>query len=297
MKTLKALALAGFMFCVATGPATAAPKLTIAQEVASFVQPTQAARLAALKALLDTHGLAYEVQPFASGKPGAPPEGYNVVVTIGKGDRDILLTAHYDAKVLNDGTLVDGVVDNAASVVALVHAADALKGRKPRHRVRILFTDLEEYGLLGAKAYAAGPDAGRVAGVINFDISAYGDTPFFAVPQQPEGAFLDAVVKAGCKAARETCRSFTVYPASDHKAFWLRYIPATSFSYLPAAEVEQLDAFMLESRKASLNTLPKPRALGLIHTPDDRMAEVDPATVKRAAKLAVAMVRAFDARR
>lgn len=297
IKTFKALALAGLMLCASAGTAIAAPRPTIAQEVASFVQPGREGRLAALKALLEAHGLAYEVQRFAGGKAGAPQEGYNVVVTLGEGDRDILLTAHYDAVVLKDGTLVDGVVDNAASVVALVHAADALKGKRLKHRLRIVFTDQEELGLLGAKAYAVGPDAARVAAVINFDINAYGDTPFFAIPQGPEGAFLNEVITAGCKAARETCRAFEVYPPSDHRAFWLRYIPATSFSYLPAAEVEQLDAFMLEGRKASRNPLPLPAVLGLIHTPNDKAAAVDPATVKRATRLAVAMARAADARR
>lgn len=294
MKTFKALAVAGLMLCAA-GPAAAAPAPTIAQEVASFVQPTREGRLAALKALLDAHGLPYEVQSFEGGRAGTPQTGYNVVVTLGKGDKDILLTAHYDAVVLKDGTLVDGVVDNAASVVALVRAADALKGKPlKRHRLRIVFFDQEELGLLGAKAYAAGPDAARVAGVINFDINAYGDTPFFAMAQRPEGVFLDDVVLAGCKAARESCRPFEVYPPSDHRAFWLRYIPATSFSYLPKDEAEALDAFMLESRKASRNQLPAPRALSLIHTPNDKMAEVDPATVERAAKLAVAVAKAFD---
>lgn len=295
MKSFKTLAIAGLL-CATAGPAVAAPKATIAREVASFVQPSREDRLAALKALLDAHGLPYEVQRFAGGKAGAPQEGYNVVVTLGKGDRDILLTAHYDAIVLKDGALADGAVDNAASAVALVHAADALKGRGLKHRIRIVFTDQEELGLLGGKAYAAGPDAARIAGVINFDINAYGDTPFFAVPQRPEGAFLDNVIAAGCKAAKENCRPFAVYPSSDHKAFWLRYIPATSFSYLPAAEVEQFDAFLLESRKASRSPLPAPRILSMIHTPGDKMVEVDPATIKRAAKLAVAVIRAFDTR-
>ena len=43
-----------------------------------------------------------------------------------------------------DGTLVDGVVDNAASVVALLRAADALKGRTFKRGLRIVFFDQEE---------------------------------------------------------------------------------------------------------------------------------------------------------
>lgn len=296
MKRFKTLVLAGLLLGAAT-PALAMPADIIEGEVRSFVQPTQAKRLDALKGLLDAHGLAYEVQTFAGGRPGAPAQGYNVVVTLGKGDKDILLSAHYDAVVLKDGTLVDGVVDNAASVVALVHAADALKGARLKHRLRIVFFDQEELGLLGAKAYAAGPDVGRVAAAINFDINAYGDTPFFADPgpTQPEAA-LSTAVKAGCEAAGEACLAFVRYPPSDHLAFRKAGAPATSFSYLPKDDADRLLAMMQEAGKASAPTPGEPpRILSVIHTPADRMEEVQPATISRAARLAVETVKAFDA--
>ncbi|MFY7852305.1 MAG: hypothetical protein ACOVQ6_11035, partial [Brevundimonas sp.] len=73
-------------------------------------------------------------------------------------------------------------------------------------------------------------------------------------------------------------------------------IPATSFSHLPKAEVDELEAFMLESRKASRNMPPPPRILSLIHTPGDRLAVVDPTVVERTATLAMAVARAADAR-
>jgi len=297
MKRFKALALAGLLLGAAT-PALAMPADAIEGEVRSFVQPTQARRLESLKALLDAHGLPYEVQTFAGGKPGAPLDGHNVVVTLGEGDKDILLSAHYDAIVLKDGTLVDGVVDNAASVVALVHAADALKGVKLKHRLRILFTDQEELGLLGAKAYAAGSDVARVAAVINFDINAYGDTPFFADagPTQPEAA-LSAATLAGCEAAGEDCQAFVQYPPSDHLAFRKIGVPAISFSYLPKDEVGKLRTMMQAAGKASAPSREDvPRVLSVIHTPADTMAEVQPGTISRAARLAVEVVRAFDAR-
>jgi len=293
MKAFKALALAGFMVC-ATAPAMAAPA-SIADQVEAFAKPSHAERLAVLKGLLDAHHLAYEVQPFESGKPGAPTTGYNVVVTIGSGDRDILLTAHYDAKVLKDGALVDGVVDNAASVVALIKAGDAIKDLKLKHRVRIILFDQEEFGLLGAKAYAAGPDAARVAGVINFDINAYGDTPFFAGAATPADEPLDAALAAACKVTAEDCRRFSDYPPSDHLAFRAKGVTATSISYLPKAEVEELHAF-IQASKAGATGPGLPRVLAIIHTPGDVMAEVDPATIVKASRLAVETLKAFDAR-
>lgn len=293
MKIFRALALAGLMLC-GVAAFSPPPPPTTAEWVASFAQPTPEARLARLRAMLDYHDIQYEVRAFTF-RPDAG-EGHNVIITIGEGEKDILLTAHYDAKRLMDGTLVDGVVDNAASVVALAKAAERLRGGLKNHRLRIIFFDQEELGLLGAKAYATSEDGKRVAAVFNFDINAYGDTPFYALAVEPENAFMNDLVEAGCKAVNEQCRPFEVYPSSDHQAFWLRFAPATSFSRLPKDEVDALEAFMLESRKASLNQLPPPRILSLIHTPGDKMVAVDPTLVERTADLAMAVVRAADAR-
>lgn len=260
-------------------------------DVASFVQPTQDGRLAALEALLKRQGLAYEIQTFPGSEAGKSSQGRNVVITIGKGRRDILLTAHWDAKVMKDGTLADAVVDNAASVVAVVKAARVLKGARLRHRLRIVLFDQEELGLLGAKAYAAGPDGARVAAVINFDVNGYGDTPFFADPTDPA---LAGAIRRACLAANEDCLAFGAYPPSDNLAFGKIGVPATSFSYLPGREAHQLWLFINAGQTSGLAPDFRPRALGLIHTPNDTMEAVDPATVDRAGALAVELVKAAD---
>ena len=57
-------------------------------------------------------------------------KGYNVIVSTGPaGAREILLTAHYDAVELPDGKLVDGLVDNAGSVVAMIEATRRVAGQ------------------------------------------------------------------------------------------------------------------------------------------------------------------------
>ncbi len=263
----------------------------VSEDVASFVQTTQDARLAALEALLKREGLAYEIQTFAGAEAGKSSQGRNVVVTIGKGDSDILLTAHWDAKVLKDGTLAGAVVDNAASVVAILQAAKTLKGGKLKHRLRVIFFDQEELGLLGANAYAAGPDGGRVAAVINFDVNGYGDTPFFADPKHPA---LAKAVRQACLVAAEDCLAFGAYPPSDHLAFRKLGIPETSVSFLPAREAHQLWLFANAGKSSQLEEGFLPKVLGLIHTPNDTMEAVDPATVERAGRLAVEIVRAAD---
>lgn len=286
MRTVLTALVAGAL-CLAGLPASAGTK----EDVASFVQPTQDARLAALEALLKREGLGYEIQTFPGNADGKSSQGRNVVVTIGKGRSDILLTAHWDAKVLKDGTLAGAVVDNAASVVAIVQAARTLKTGRLKHRLRVIFFDQEELGLLGAKAYAAGPDSKRVAAAINFDINGYGDTPFFADPKDPA---LAKAVRHACLAAGEDCLAFGSYPPSDHLAFRKLGVPETSISYLPAREAHQLWLFTHAGKTAGLEPDFKPRALALIHTPNDTMDAVEPATVERAGELAVELVKMAD---
>jgi Zn-dependent M28 family amino/carboxypeptidase len=286
MRTVLTALVAGAL-CLAGLPASAGTT----EDVASFVQTTQDARLAALETLLKREGLAYEIQTFAGNEAGLSRQGRNVVVTIGKGRSDILLTAHWDAKVLKDGTLAGAVVDNAASVVAIVQAAKTLKTAKLKHRLRVILFDQEELGLLGAKAYAAGPDAKRVAAVINFDVNGYGDTPFFADPKDPA---LARAVRHACLAAGEDCLAFGNYPPSDHLAFRKLGVPETSISYLPAREAHQLWLFMHAGKTAQLEPDFLPKVLGLIHTPADTMEAVDPGTVERAGDLAAELVKMTD---
>lgn len=286
MRTVLTALVAGAL-CLGALPASAGTR----EDVASFVQPTQAGRLAALESLLKREGLAYEIQTFEGGPKGKAMQGRNVVVTLGEGATDLLLTAHYDAEVMKDGTLAGAVVDNAASVVAIIQAAKVLKADRLNHRLRIVFFDQEELGLIGARAYAAGPDGKRVAGMINFDVNGYGDTPFFADPKDPAMA---RSVRQGCLAAGEDCMPFGAYPPSDYLAFRAAGIPETSVSFLPAREAHQLWLFANAGKTSQLEPGFLPRVLGLIHTPQDTMDAVEPATVERAGKLAVELVRAAD---
>ncbi len=214
------------------------------------------------------------------------------MVTLGSGDKDILLTAHYDAVFLKDGKMAEGVVDNAASVVGVIQAAKVLQKTKLKHRLRVILFDQEELGLLGARAYAAGPDGGRIAAVINFDVNAFGATPFFLEPKDPA---LSVAVRQACHAAKTDCVSFPVYPPSDNLAFRARGIPETSFSIMGQKDVHQLWLFMNAGKDSGLAEGFIPGVLAQIHTDKDNISAVDPKTVELAGRLAVELVKAADA--
>ncbi len=78
-------------------------------------------------------------------------EGENVWVEWGRGKRVLTLVAHYDTK-----PETNGAIDNGFSVAILLWLALKLRseGFFPKtYRLRILFTDLEEFGLLGAQRF------------------------------------------------------------------------------------------------------------------------------------------------
>ena len=78
----------------------------------------------------------------------------------------VLLVAHYDTVPMSPGTSDDG-----SSVAAILETARALKDGPPlRNSVVFLFTDAEEVGLLGAKAFVEEHPWSREAGlVLNFE--------------------------------------------------------------------------------------------------------------------------------
>src|SRR5688572_28886459 len=140
-------------------------------DAARLDRPSNAERLEALTALLRERGLEFEVQPFPNERreKDSREQGQNVIVTIGSGSQDIVIGAHFDAVLLQDGKLSHGMVDNAAGAVVLTRVAEALRSRRLKHRVRLVFFDMEEIGLLGSAHFVKSLDS-KVAAAVNVDI-------------------------------------------------------------------------------------------------------------------------------
>ena len=65
----------------------------------------------------------------------------------------IVLSAHYDHLGTKGRKVYNGADDNASGTAALLYYAQLLKKNPLQHSVILLFTDGEEVGLLGAKAF------------------------------------------------------------------------------------------------------------------------------------------------
>ena len=135
---------------------------------------TNEARFDALTTMRHGRGLMFSVETFSIDKPlGREPrtEGRNIVVTLGDGPQDIVVGAHYDAARLPDGSLSRGAVDNAASSVMLVRVAEALRSASLPVRIRIVWFDMEELGLIGSARYVKQHAADPMTAMLNFDFT------------------------------------------------------------------------------------------------------------------------------
>ncbi len=253
---------------------------------------TNEARFDALTSMLRNRGLTFAVEPFTIEKPiGREPrtEGRNVVVTIGEGADVIVIGAHYDAVRLADGSLSRGAVDNAASSVMLIRVAEALRAEKLAVRVRIVWFDMEELGLVGSAQYLKQHASERFAAMLNFDINAYGDTILYG-PALSENAALRRTLVETCAAEEVACVGFAQMPPGDDRSFVKAGIPAISVGIVPAVEAHQLWLMMNAGPNSGLAQGVAPPILKTIHTPDDTPDKLSEETMSRMQRFAVALV-------
>jgi len=279
---------------VASTP-VAAQELDLRAQIAAFVQPSNEARTAVVVAQLRAAGFEPTIETFAGGNGRTGEmEGRNVVVTLGDGPREILLTAHYDAVKLRDGTMSHGVVDNAASVVGLIEAAKILRGKALNHRIRIILFDQEELGLIGARKWIEAHGLANIAAVVNSDVAGYGDTMMYGQNNGPQSAFVTRAVQELCAERAMQCVGFPVYPPSDDRAFSAAGAPVVSLGFQDEIGAHQM---WLAFNGGEANGLAEgfiPQVFRLIHSNEDTMDKVDPATVALAGATYAALVERLD---
>jgi Zn-dependent M28 family amino/carboxypeptidase len=275
------------------------------EQVRAFAGKTNPERTDAALRLIRLHGFDPVVETFAGGnRQTGEMEGRNIVFTVGEGDREILLTAHYDAVFLPDGSMSEGVVDNAASVVGVVEAAKMLRDRDLGHRIRVILFDQEELGLVGARKWIEAHGLERVAAVVNSDVAAYGDTMMYGLNNGPQSAGVVRVVREVCAERALHCVGFPIYPPSDDRAFSgaglgegatpRPAVPTVSLGFQDHVGAHQMWLAFNGGQETGLAEGFVPQVFRLIHSAEDTMEKVDPATIGLAAATYAAVVEKLD---
>jgi len=107
--------------------------------------------------------------------------------------RAFALAAHYDSVPYGPGA-----ADDCAGVSAMLETARALKAGPPlMNDVMLLFTDAEEDGLLGAKAFTAHPWAQEIGVLLNFEARGSSGPSFMFETSSENGWLIAEMMKAG----------------------------------------------------------------------------------------------------
>ena len=276
--------------------AAAAPLFADAlADVARMERDTNDARFDALTAMLAGRNIAFEVEPFTiEPRKGEPrTQGRNIVVTIPGRAPEIVVGAHYDASRLADGTLSRGAVDNAASVVILVRLAETLSRARPKTRVRIVFFDMEELGLLGSAQFVQAHRDRPMGAMVNLDVNASGEALIFG-PRAASNEAAFQALRAACATVGGACVEFPRMPPSDDQSFQHGGVPAVSLATVPAAQAHQLWLLMNGGKESGLQAGFTPQILRTIHTAADRSSLVDRDAMGRAYRVVFTLIATLD---
>ncbi|HET6977237.1 MAG TPA: M28 family peptidase [Pyrinomonadaceae bacterium] len=183
------------------------------------------------------------------------------------GEKAVLLVAHYDTKPVSPGAGDDG-----AAVAGILETLRALKSSQPlRNDVIALFSDGEEIGLLGAKAFVyQHPWAKDVGVVLNFDARGTSG-PVIMFETSPKNGWL---IKEFAKVAP--------HPAANSLSqaiYWL--MPnSTDFAVFKERGFDGLNFANLVG-------------LNHYHTPLDNLTNIDHRTLQHHGATALALARHF----
>lgn len=240
-------------------------------------------RRIAIQHRLDRLGLRWNTASFDAG----PRQGNNVLADVsGAPDAPLLLLgAHFDQVDVGEGA-----TDNASGCATVLALAERFH-RVPlqRQRVAAAFWDLEEEGLLGAKAYLR-QHRPPPALYVNFDVFGWGDTVWMMAPDSAHplaAASAQTAHAAGLKLALATRSQ---YPPTDHVPFLDAKQSAVSYSLIGGEEIPGIIA--THSGKASGRP---PKVFEVIHSSRDTLAEIDAAAAVRGVDAIEQAIRRWDA--
>ena len=203
-----------------------------------------------LMEILSERGIEFELEAFNIEPRVNYPRrvGANIVVTLGDGPADIVIGAHFDAVWLMGGTLGRGAVDNAASSIVLTRLASMLGAETLRHRIRIVFFDMEEIGLVGSRNYVRRHGSEGIAAAINLDVNGYGDTLIFGPTAAEGNTALPESMREVCTEHDFQCMEYPRFPNSDYLSFQAAGIPNISFSCPAAIRSRRIANFLQWNR-------------------------------------------------
>lgn len=180
----------------------------------------------------------------------------------------LVLSAHYDSR-----AMTPGAADDAVGAAAILETLRAVSRETFASDVIALFTDGEEEGLLGARAFVGEhPLAKRVGLVINFEARGDGGPALLFQTSGDNGALIRALAEAAPHPAASSLAQavYSRMPNDTDLSMWLPYVPG-----LNVANIGDVARY---------------------HAPTDTASHLDERTLQHHGSYALALTRAFAAR-
>lgn len=192
------------------------------------------------------HALGIEAQTLDStvvGKAEQPPlvmaRVHNVVARIpGRANtKALLLVAHYDSV-----PGAPGAGDNGAAIASLIEVLRTLQHAAAlRNDIVVLFSDGEEVGLLGAKAFVESPTwENKIGLVLNFDARGGGGPLLMFETSRGNGWLIDEVKQSGALPVAHAAMGsiYRVLPyGTDFTVFRGANLPGLNFAFIDKPQI------------------------------------------------------------
>ncbi|HZG09286.1 MAG TPA: M20/M25/M40 family metallo-hydrolase [Allosphingosinicella sp.] len=195
----------------------------------------------------------------------------NVVATLGPTQgRHVLLVAHYDSTPTGPGAADDGV-----GVATMLELAALLASQPLQRPVTLLFNEGEETGLIGARAFLErDPLAGRVDTLVNLESRGTTGPAIMFETDRPNG-----------RAIRHYAGSVSRPAANSMTADFSRLIPNST------------DVAVFKERPWTILNFSMIGNETRYHSPDDRLANLDPRSLQHMGIQALEVTRALTSGR
>ena len=249
-------------------------------------------RGAVLIAVLNTHLIPFKAEPYEE----SGVSGRNLVVRTGnrKKNRFVIL-AHYDRR-----PETPGANDNASCVAAVLEAARGVLKSVPLQHIAVdfVFSDGEESGLRGARAFAAAHGTETLAGAASFEMCGIGNA--FGIWDVTGKAKGSRIVRAlqGAGAQRKIYNgTHGAVPrfGSDHRQFSRLGVPAVGVTILPREDETTLRDYVDHPNSLKwLFPFLRPTIFRTYHTADDRADTIDAAAIAMTARILTTAIVIFD---
>ena len=239
-----------------------------------------------LKDHLTRLGYAVDFAHFDARISGRTKVGRNVLAyRQGQIPETLVLAAHFDTA----RTTVQGAMDNGAAVGVLLELARIFSDAPTHRSLLLVFTDGEEWGMLGARDLAAGyAGRNRVAAVLSLDNVAVGELEAFCLGEtgQFKGftpPWLRVLARQAAEAQGLPVRAMS--PLREHLERALLISWADQGPFLAAG----IPAVNLGSESTD-----RIRQKAVYHSPDDVIENIKEASIERYGLAAESIARALD---